>query len=144
VPTPDGEAERRGGAIAEDDSLREMLAHFTALHGRIVAAFAELPDAALDTPSIWWEGHALPVRFRLHRFDAHLREHTIQVDKTLVGIGHAPTETGRLLRLLHRALGECEAALIGAPDVAEARRRQVEASLHAIATTMERLRLSSA
>ena len=28
----------------------------------------------------------MPIEFRLHRFDSHLRQHTIQAEKTLAGL----------------------------------------------------------
>jgi hypothetical protein len=63
---------------------------------------------------MYWEGTELSLRFRLHRFDSHLRQHTVQVDKTLVQIGRPPTEAQRLLRLIYAALAEAEGATIGA------------------------------
>jgi hypothetical protein len=59
-------------------------------------------------------------RFRLHRFDSHLRQHTVQVEKTLVALGRGPSEARRLLRLIHAALAEVEGATIGAPDAGAA------------------------
>jgi hypothetical protein len=111
--------------IDESGTLAEVLARFESLHSRVLADFSGLEDADLTAPNIWWEGYEVPARFRLHRFDTHLREHTIQVDKTLAGIGRSPSEPERLARLLHRALGEVEGALLGAPDVALSRRRAV-------------------
>ena len=34
-----------------------------------------------------WSGFAVDIGFRLGRWGSHIREHTIQVDKTLAGIG---------------------------------------------------------
>jgi hypothetical protein len=50
----------------------------------------------------------MPLRFRLHRFEEHLRQHTIQLDKTLVGIGRSPTEAHRLIRNIYYALADVE------------------------------------
>jgi hypothetical protein len=50
----------------------------------------------------------MPLRFRLHRFEEHLRQHTIQIDKTLVGIGKPPTEAHRLVRNVYNALADVE------------------------------------
>ncbi|MEX1158147.1 MAG: DinB family protein [Thermomicrobiales bacterium] len=102
--------------IVESGTLAEVFGRLDALHARVLTDFVGLDAADLNAPNIWWEGYEVPVRFRLHRFDAHLREHTIQVDKTLAGIGHPPTEPERLARLIHRALAQVEAALLGAPD----------------------------
>ncbi|HEX5167472.1 MAG TPA: DinB family protein [Thermomicrobiales bacterium] len=125
--------------IDESGTLDEVLARFDALHLRVLADFSGLDDTDLAAPNIWWEGYEVPVRFRLHRFDTHLREHTIQVDKTLAGIGHSPTEPERLARLLHRALGEVEGALLGAPDVALDRQRSVVAMVDQLTTTLRSL-----
>jgi hypothetical protein len=55
-----------------------------------------------------------PIRFRLHRFESHMRQHTIQIDKTLMLLGQPPTEVKRLLRLTYAAWADAENALIGA------------------------------
>jgi hypothetical protein len=44
----------------------------------------------------------------MHRFEAHMVQHTIQVDKTLDWIGRAPTEARRLIRVLYRDLAAVE------------------------------------
>ena len=118
--------------IVEDGTLAEVLGRLNALHIRALTDFVDLDAADLDAPNIWWEGYEVPVRFRMHRFDAHLREHTIQVDKTLAGIGHPPTEPERLARLIHRALGQVEGALLGAPDAALDLQQSTAAEIDAI------------
>lgn len=90
----------------------------------MLGELADVSDDEVDTPSEFWEETKYPVRFRLHRLEEHLRQHTVQVDKTFAGIDHAPSEAERLVRLLHQALGSVEAAQIGASDVApEAQKR---------------------
>jgi len=44
----------------------------------------------------------------MHRFEEHMRQHTIQVDKTRIALGHPPTEAERLVRNLHNALAGLE------------------------------------
>jgi len=44
---------------------------------------------------------------------AHFIQHTVQVDKTLIAIGQAPSESKRLIRYLFAALAEAGAYLIG-------------------------------
>jgi hypothetical protein len=63
-----------------------------------------------------WVGFALDIGFRLGRWSSHLREHTIQIEKTLVMIGHPPTEVDRLIRLILAEWGRAEAAVYGFPD----------------------------
>jgi hypothetical protein len=95
-----------------------MLAYYDAFHTRVLSEFGSLSDDELQAPTLWWEQCAIEVRFRLHRFDAHLRQHTIQVEKTLDQIGHSPSEALRLLRLVYCALAEAEGAALGAPAAA--------------------------
>jgi hypothetical protein len=54
-----------------------------------------------------------PIKHRLHRYEAHFVQHTVQIEKTLVAIGHPPTESKRLLRKIHAALAEAEGMMIG-------------------------------
>jgi hypothetical protein len=70
----------------------------------------------LAVGSWWWEDEPYSIEFRLHRFDSHLRQHTVQVEKTLAMLGLAPNEAKRLLRLIYNALAEVESAQIGAWD----------------------------
>jgi hypothetical protein len=105
-----------------------IVEYYDAFHARVLREFAEITDEELALPSMYWEGHELSLRFRLHRFDSHLRQHTVQIDKTLEAVGHAPGEAGRLLRLIYAALAEAEGATIGEPDVAaKSGRRLAEA-----------------
>ena len=67
-----------------------------------------------------WVGFALDIGFRLGRWSSHFREHTIQVEKTLVMIGHTPTEVDRLIRLILAEWGRAEAAVYGSADGGEA------------------------
>ena len=67
-----------------------------------------------------WMGYAIDVGFRIGRWSSHIREHTIQVEKTMVMLGHAPTEVDRLIRLVLAAWGRAEAAVYGSADAGEA------------------------
>lgn len=58
-----------------------------------------------------WSGFPVDVRFRLLRWPSHLREHTIQLEKTLGFIGRPITEVERLLRLIAAAYGRLEEEL---------------------------------
>jgi hypothetical protein len=98
--------------------LDKMLAFHREFHPKLVAEFASITDAELDLPSTFWEETRFPIRHRLHRFEAHFAQHTVQIDKTLVAIGRAPTETQRLARKIYAALAEAESAMIGAAEIA--------------------------
>jgi hypothetical protein len=70
-------------------------------------ALAAVPPEAMTRPTIW-AGQDVDVRFRLHRFTAHLAEHTIQCEKALEDLGWRPTEGRRIARRLAATLGELE------------------------------------
>jgi DinB superfamily len=63
-----------------------------------------------------WSGFVVDVAFRLGRWSSHLREHTVQVEKTLVTLDHRPTEVDRLVRLVLAAWGRAEAVVYGHAD----------------------------
>jgi hypothetical protein len=105
------EAAFRSLIAGELDAIR---AWHRAFHERILREFANIGDAELELLSTFWEDEPMSLRFRLHRFDSHLRQHTIQMDKTLLALGNGPTEARRLLRLIYAALADVDGALIGA------------------------------
>jgi hypothetical protein len=94
-------------------SLDDMRAFHRAGRDRIVRRLAAMTDDELATTSPFWDGEH-PNRFRLGRFESHLRQHTIQVEKAVQATVGPPREVERLLRLLARATGDVEAAAIGA------------------------------
>jgi hypothetical protein len=69
-----------------------------------------------------WAGFAVDIGFRLGRWSSHIREHTIQVEKTLIMIGHTPTEVDRLIRMILAEWGRAEAVVYGFADAGEALR----------------------
>lgn len=88
-----------------------------AWHAHILGDFSTITDAELALPARFWEKERMPIGFRLGRFTSHMRQHTIQIEKTLHAISSPPNEARRLLRLLSTALAEVDAALLGAdPD----------------------------
>lgn len=100
--------------MGENEPLSTLLAYYDTLHRRILNDFANLTDDELEAPSRFWESNPMPVQFRLHRFDSHLRQHTIQIEKTLAALDLNPNEARRLLRLIYAALAEVEGLQIGA------------------------------
>jgi uncharacterized damage-inducible protein DinB len=77
------------------------------IHRRVLRELDGLSDGQLERDATFWDGDK-PIRFRMHRFEAHMIQHTIQVDKTLEWIGRAPTEARRLVRILYRDLAAVE------------------------------------
>ena len=100
-----------------------------ALLARLGAARAEsnrllddVPPAAMTRPTVWIH-YQIDVRFRLHRFAAHVVEHTIQCEKSLAALGWHPTEGRRVVRRVAAAIAELEG--LGA----RAEARELEARL---------------
>lgn len=112
-----------------DSAFENLQNQHSLWHARIMRELAEITEAEIDLPSTYWEKEALSVRFRLHRFDSHLRQHTLQIDKTLSQLGRSPTEARRLLRLVFAAQAEVEGALIGAEEIGQAGQRQFAQTL---------------
>ena len=94
-------------------SLAGILALYDSLHKRVIREITDIRGLELGAPSLWWEGIPLPVEYRLHRLDSHLRQHTIQIEKTLEALTAPPSEAQRLLRLIYAALAEVEGVIIG-------------------------------
>ena len=93
--------------------LRGMLVFHREFHPKVIEEFSTITAAELDLPSTFWEETRFPIRHRLHRFEAHIVQHTVQIDKALAAIDLAPSETKRLIRYLFAALAEVESSLIG-------------------------------
>jgi uncharacterized damage-inducible protein DinB len=99
--------------LSENGSLSQILAYYAALHARILREFAVLADAELSLPIRYWESEPFSLEFRLGRFSSHLRQHTIQAEKTLAMLSLPPSETRRLLRIIYQALAAVENVTIG-------------------------------
>jgi hypothetical protein len=118
-PIPESEFPRLYAITEEDyDKLMEgplsgMLTYHRDLHNRIIEEFSSIQDIELDLPATFWEETQFPIRHRLHRYEAHIVQHTVQIDKTLTAIGQAPNESKHLLRKIYAALADVESTLIG-------------------------------
>lgn len=114
----DPDADRLAGISDEDylalikGPLSRMVAYHRELHRTIVEEFSSITDPELELPSTFWEETRFPIRHRLHRYEAHFVQHTVQIDKTLEAIGQIPTEAKRLLRRVFAALAEAEGMMI--------------------------------
>jgi hypothetical protein len=84
-----------------------ILARIAAARAESDRGLAAVPAAAMTRPTIWAQCD-VDVRFRLHRFAAHLAEHAIQCEKILRDLGWRPTEGRRIVRRLAAVLGEVE------------------------------------
>jgi hypothetical protein len=98
-------------------SLTEILEYGSNMHDRILTEIGTLKDDELRIQTLCWERIPVPVEFRLHRFESHYRQHTIQVEKTLVALHVETGEVKQLLRLIYAALADTEGLAIGAWDI---------------------------
>ena len=103
-----------------ESPLDSMRAFHRSLHERILEDFRTISSTELDLPSTFWEETRFPIQHRLHRYEAHFTQHTVQIDKTLIAIGKAPTESQRLLRRIFAALAEVEGTMIGTQKLDDA------------------------
>lgn len=101
-------------AIAADLPLPEMWADYARLHAKVQRELQNLSSEQLELRSPMWEPEPWPtVRFRLHRFESHLREHANQLEKDLALLDARPNEARLLLRQMYAALAEVEGVCIG-------------------------------
>jgi hypothetical protein len=87
-----------------------LLERAQSVHDVLMRNLGAIPDELLAAPTNW-AAVDVDVRFRLHRFAAHDREHTIQIRKTLESVGFHPTEPQLLLADAQAELGALEATL---------------------------------
>jgi uncharacterized damage-inducible protein DinB len=107
---PDEETEAEG-------PLEEIRQRIDAVVDGSSEALGGLTDAELALGARW-SGYPVTVGFRIGRWSSHLREHTVQVDKTLAAVGWRPSEVDRLLALIHDAYGRLESLVFGLPAAA--------------------------
>ncbi len=112
---PDEATTEAAGSV---DDLRLRLDEILDLSAERMAG---LPDDRLDLGSAW-SGFHVSIGFRLGRWASHIREHTIQVEKTYALVGHVPSEPARLVRHVLAGYGRAEAVVFGRQGV-DARRR---------------------
>jgi hypothetical protein len=106
-------------------SIPGVMAFYDSLHKRVLRELTDIKGFELEAESLWWEGTPFTVEFRLHRLDAHLRQHTVQIEKTLDTLGYPPSESRRLLRLIYAALADVDSAIIGDWGMGKAERREL-------------------
>jgi DinB family protein len=95
-------------------TLAEIRDRFDGIADSCATAVADLSPATLDLGARW-SGLPVSIGFRLGRYGSHIREHTVQVDKTLALLHREPRETERLVRLVLATYGRLEAQVIGRP-----------------------------
>jgi DinB family protein len=100
---------------AVDGTIENIRNSFFEIHRRALRELADVTDAELELSAWFWDADK-PIRFRMHRFEEHLRQHTIQLDKTLAVI-RPPTEAHRLVRNIYNAMADVESATETAEDL---------------------------
>jgi hypothetical protein len=133
---PSEEAEGAGSPAELRDRLDVVL-------DRATERLAGLPEDRLAVGARW-SGFAIDIGFRLGRWSSHIREHTVQVEKTLLMLDRHPTEVDRLVRLVMAAWGRAEAVVFGAGDEGAAIGILGDAATGARATATEIAELASA
>ena len=111
-------------------SMDDLRARLDATLDLSTERLAGLPDDRMDLGSRW-SGFPVTVAFRLGRWGSHIREHTIQVEKTLALLGDTPSEPARLVRNMLGAYGRAEAVVFGRQDVDDAVARVVRGAAEA-------------
>jgi hypothetical protein len=106
-PDPDEAAEGLGAPA-------EILARLDSLLDAAAERFGGLDEGRLAVAGRW-SGLPVTIDFRLGRLGSHIREHTIQVDKTLVMVGRPISEVERLVRLASDSFGRLEATVFARP-----------------------------
>ena len=112
---PEAEIYATGDAIA-------ILARLAAARAESHRLLDDVAPAQMTRPTQWMH-YDVDLRFRLHRFAAHVLEHTVQCKKTLATLGWRATEGRRIVRLVAAAIAEIEG--LGARDEA----RKLKAAL---------------
>ena len=128
-------------SVSAEGTLAENWARYDKTHQQVLTTLTPFSEADLLLPSPMWEATHYPIRFRMHRFNSHLREHANQLQKTLVAIDRAPNEAKLLLRQLYGAWAAVEGNLIGTPAdfclaACQALAQQIEARLHSVQTAV--------
>lgn len=108
----------------------DLLTFWAGNHATVLTAIASVTSAELDTPIPFWEPTPFPIRFRLYRYDSHLLQHTLQVEKARLALGHPPTEAQRLVQHIWQAYADVDSAALIHPN---------DSALHTAAETITHL-----
>jgi len=109
--------------------LKKMQAAHARWHARVLDDLSGATADDLELPVRYWEDNPMPFSFRLGRFDSHLRQHTVQIEKVRCTLQGPPGEVLRLLRHIYTALAEAESWQRAAHPTGDALARQTAASI---------------
>ncbi|HEV8281966.1 MAG TPA: DinB family protein [Candidatus Limnocylindrales bacterium] len=113
-----------------EGTLEDLRVRLDAILDLSAERLAGLPDDRLDFGARW-SGFPVTVGFRLGRWSSHLREHSIQVEKTFAMLAHVPDEPARLARHLLAAYGRAESVVFGRQGIDAAVDRVVRGAAEA-------------
>jgi hypothetical protein len=99
---PSAEQRQRESTAPADGTVAQIGERHAAARLATDEFVETLSPAQLELPTVW-SGHEVDVRFRLYRFVAHTREHTIQVEKVLHALDRDPAEARQVVRMLWSA-----------------------------------------
>ena len=97
---------KQDDGLPRTGSLAEILSELDTFVDSTCASLARL-DPALET-MVRWNRTRVRLNFYPLRATQHMREHTLQVDKTLAMLDREPTEQQRIARILLDAFGRLE------------------------------------
>ena len=103
-------------------TVDDLLARLDAITDLSAERLAGIPDDKLAIPTRW-AGFPVSLGFRFGRWSSHIREHGIQIEKTLAMVGYVPDEPALLVRNLLSAYGRAESVVFGRAGVDEAAAR---------------------
>jgi hypothetical protein len=100
----------RGGFKDEvfQGSLQDILAFYDGMHQKVLEILKHISPEELSLNAEFWEPQPMEIAFRLIRYDSHLIQHTIQIEKTSAVLGHSVAEVKRLNRRILNALAAVE------------------------------------
>ena len=112
---PDDRLPPAVAAVPTPGNLTDVRRRLSEVSAGVITSLSGLTEEELHAAT-GWGSMAVDVRFRLHRFAAHEREHTTQLQRTVHQIHPERSETHIVLGHAQRARGLLLAALFGIPE----------------------------
>lgn len=111
-------------------TVSELLARLDLIADQSAERLAGLADDKL-TIRTRWSGFGISLGFRFGRWASHVREHGIQIQKTLALVGYTHDERALLVRNMFSAYGRAEATVFARQNVDDAIARVVQGAAEA-------------